>query len=130
MWKTTVAGIIMIIVAVSVLINASSDLSHYSNFEEALTTQKKVKVVGELVKHKEMYYNPEKDPNYFSFYVKDDKGAERKVVLLQEKPQDFELSEKLVLTGKMKGDDFIASDMLMKCPSKYKDEEIYIKENG
>ena len=120
----------MIIVAVTVLINASSDLSHYSNFAEALTTQKKVKVVGELVKNKEMYYNPEKDPNYFSFYVKDDQGAERKVVLLQEKPQDFELSEKLVLTGKMKGDDFVASDMLMKCPSKYKDEEIYIKENG
>jgi cytochrome c-type biogenesis protein CcmE len=130
MWKTTVAGVIMIIVAVTVLINASSDLSHYSNFAEALTTQKKVKVVGELVKNKEMYYNPEKDPNYFSFYVKDDQGAERKVVLLQEKPQDFELSEKLVLTGKMKGDDFVASDMLMKCPSKYKDEEIYIKENG
>jgi cytochrome c-type biogenesis protein CcmE len=130
MWKTTVAGVIMIIVAVTVLINASSDLSHYSNFSEALTSQKKVKVVGELVKNKEMYYNPEKDPNYFSFYVKDDQGAERKVVLLQEKPQDFELSEKLVLTGKMQGDDFVASDMLMKCPSKYKDEEIYIKENG
>ena len=27
----------------------------------------------------------------------------------------------------MKGDEFHASDMLMKCPSKYKDEEIYIK---
>lgn len=130
MWKTTIAGIIMIIVAVTVLINASSDLSHYSNFGEAIETQKKVKVVGELVKNKEMYYNPEKDPNYFSFYVKDDQGMERKVVLLQEKPQDFELSEKLVLTGKMKGSEFVASDMLMKCPSKYKDEEIYIKENG
>ena len=27
----------------------------------------------------------------------------------------------------MKGDEFVATDMLMKCPSKYKDEEVYIK---
>ena len=48
-------------------------------------------------------------------------------MLLAAKPQDFELSEQIVLTGKMQGDVFMASDMLMKCPSKYKDEEIYIK---
>jgi cytochrome c-type biogenesis protein CcmE len=43
------------------------------------------------------------------------------------KPQDFERSEQIVLTGKMKGDEFVATDILMKCPSKYKDEEIYLK---
>jgi cytochrome c-type biogenesis protein CcmE len=71
--------------------------------------------------------NPEKDPNYFSFYIKDTKGEERKVVLLASKPQDFELSEQIVVTGKMKGDTFVATDLLVNCPSKYKDEEIYIK---
>jgi cytochrome c-type biogenesis protein CcmE len=31
----------------------------------------------------------------------------------------------------MKGDVFVASDMLLKCPSKYKDQETYIRsENG
>jgi cytochrome c-type biogenesis protein CcmE len=54
-------------------------------------------------------------------------GEEKKVVLNAAKPQDFELSEQIVITGKMKGDEFHASDLLMKCPSKYKDEEIYIK---
>jgi cytochrome c-type biogenesis protein CcmE len=31
------------------------------------------------------------------------------------------------LTGKVDNDEFIATDMLMKCPSKYKDEEIQMK---
>ena len=74
-----------------------------------------------------MEYNPEKDPNYFSFFIKDNKGVEKKVILFAAKPQDFELSEQIVVTGQMKGEVFYASDLLMKCPSKYKDEEIYIK---
>jgi cytochrome c-type biogenesis protein CcmE len=74
-----------------------------------------------------MDYNPEKDPNYFSFFIKDSKGMEKKVILFAAKPQDFELSEQIVVTGQMKGEVFYASDLLMKCPSKYKDEEIYIK---
>ena len=52
------------------------------------------------------------------------------MVLLSEKPQDFELSEQVVLTGQMKDDAFVATDLLMKCPSKYKDEEVYIKSEG
>ena len=75
-----------------------------------------------------MVYDPQVDPNYFSFYMKDTEGEERKVVLLGSKPQDFELSEQLVLTGKTADDGFVATEMLMKCPSKYKDEEVYIRE--
>ena len=74
-----------------------------------------------------MIYKPEKDPNLFSFYVTDKKGESKKVILKAAKPQDFELSEQIVVTGKMVGDEFIAKDVLLKCPSKYKDEEIYIK---
>ncbi|MCH2083250.1 MAG: cytochrome c maturation protein CcmE [Saprospiraceae bacterium] len=127
MKKIYIIAIIMVAVAIGLFINAGKDMSTYSTFSQALVANGKVKVVGQLAKDKEMYYNPEKDPNYFSFYVRDTDGQEKKVVLFQEKPQDFELSEQIVLTGKMKGDEFHASDMLMKCPSKYKDEEIYIK---
>ncbi len=117
----------MIAVAIGMLISASDDMTTYSNFSDAINSGEKVKIAGQLAKDKEMYYNPEEDPNYFSFYVKDANGMEKKVILNAAKPQDFELSEQIVLTGKMKGEDFYASDMLMKCPSKYKDEEIYIK---
>ena len=56
--------------------------------------------------------------------MKDNEGKEEKVVLRKAKPQDFERSEQIVLTGKVEKGQFIATDMLMKCPSKYKDEEI------
>ena len=117
----------MVAVAIGLLTTAAEDMSTYATFEEAIQNGKRVKIAGQLAKDKEMYYNPEEDPNYFSFYIRDTEGEERKVVLLSEKPQDFELSEQIVLTGEMKDDEFIATDMLMKCPSKYKDEEVYIK---
>ena len=112
----------MIAVAIALFSLAGKDLSTYSTFSDAISSGGKVKVAGQLSKDKEMYYNPEEDPNYFSFFVRDAKGEERKVVLFAAK-----MSEQIVITGKMEGDEFHASDLLMKCPSKYKDEEIYIK---
>jgi len=127
MKKIYIVGIAMIAVAIALLTTAAEDLSTYATFKDARQTDNKVKVVGQLSKDKEMYYEPTEDPNYFSFYAKDANGEEMKVVLLAGKPQDFELSEQIVMTGKMKGEEFIASELLMKCPSKYKDEEISIK---
>ena len=117
----------IIILAIGILLTASNDIATYSNFREAIDSGKKVKIAGQLIKEKEMFYDPQKDPNYFSFHLRDIEGTEKKVVLVGAKPQDFELSEQLVLTGKMNGEDFLATDMLMKCPSKYKDEEEYLK---
>jgi len=48
------------------------------------------------------------------------------VVFPGTKPQDFERSEQIVLTGKMKGNEFHASHILMKCPSKYKNDQVEI----
>lgn len=127
MKKIHLIGIALIAIAIMVLMSMSNDMGTYATFEDAMNTGKKVKIAGQLSKDKEMVYNPQEDANYFSFFIKDAEEVEKKVVLLAAKPQDFELSEQLVLTGKMQGDVFMASDMLMKCPSKYKDEEIYIK---
>ena len=121
-----IAGI-MIAVGIGIFVTAADDLSTYGTFTEAMQSGRKIKIAGQLSKDKEMYYKPEEDPNYFSFFIKDPEGVEQKVVLLAERPQDFEMSEQIVVTGSMKGDEFIATDMLMKCPSKYKDEEIFIK---
>lgn len=127
MKKTYLIAGVMVLAAIYLLTTATKDLTVYASFADASQSGRKAKIAGQLVQNKEMYYNPEKDPNYFSFYVRDANGEERKVVLLSEKPQDFEMSEQIVLTGKMKGEEFIASEVLLKCPSKYKDEEIYIK---
>ena len=79
--------------------------------------------MGELNKDKAIYYSPEENVNEFSFYMIDNKGVEKKVVFNGAKPQDFERSEQVVITGTLKGDDFFANKILMKCPSKYNDGE-------
>ncbi len=127
--KIHIVGILMVGVAIALLFSASKDLSTYATFAQADQVNRSVKVVGVLAKDKEMYYNPEDDPNYFSLFVKDCDGEERKVILHDAKPQDFELSEQIVVTGKMKDDVFVASSLLMKCPSKYKDEEIAVRKD-
>lgn len=119
---------LMIALAVSLFVIAQDDLSTYATIAEANNTGKRVKISGQLAKEKEMIYDPAVDPNLFTFYIRDNAGTVQKVKLLKAKPQDFELSEQVVLTGRMQDDAFIATDILMKCPSKYKDEEIYIKD--
>jgi cytochrome c-type biogenesis protein CcmE len=58
--------------------------------------------------------------------MKDKEGGEQKVIFKGAQPQDFRRSEQLVLTGKMKENVFYASNILMKCPSKYVNNEIKV----
>jgi cytochrome c-type biogenesis protein CcmE len=127
MKKTHLLGILVIAVAVAILMSISGDVSTYATFEQAVQSGERVKVVCQLSKDKEMVYNPVEDPNRFTFFAKDDNGLEKKVVLLRSKPQDIEMSESVVITGEMQGEDFVANDILLKCPSKYKDEEIQLR---
>ena len=117
----------MVAAAIVLFVMASGDMATYATFADAAKAEGAVKVTGTLAKDKDIHYDPLVDPNYLSFYVRDNNDEERKVVLTAAKPQDFERSESIVLTGKMRDGEFHASDMLMKCPSKYKDEEIYVK---
>ena len=127
MKKSHIIAIVVVAAAIGILISASSDVTTYANFAQAAQSGDKVKLVGQLIKDRPIDYNPEIDPNYLAFWLKDDAGQVRQVVLLAGKPQDFERSEQVVLTGQMAGDNFEASDMLLKCPSKYNDQEIYVR---
>jgi len=130
MKKIHIVAIIVIAAAIGILLSASKDMGTYATFSEAKASGKTVKLVGELSKHKAITYDPTVDPNYCSFHVKDADGKEREVILKMAKPHDFEKSEKVVLTGKVEGEQFIASNVLLKCPSKYKDEEMFIRESS
>jgi cytochrome c-type biogenesis protein CcmE len=127
MKKIYIASLILIVAAIVIIIQATGDVSTYADFATAEKTGERVKITGQLVKDKDMIYNPEKEPNIFRFFMEDVKGEQRQIVLNKAKPQDFELSEQIVLTGQMKDDAFYADEILMKCPSKYKEEEIYTK---
>ena len=124
MKKTHLLLIVVIAAAIGCLMMTASDMSSYASFADASQSDQKVKVVGTLCKDKPVEYNPEKDANFFSFYMKDEKGEERKVILLAAKPQDFERSEQIVITGKAEKDVFYADKILIKCPSKYNNGQV------
>jgi cytochrome c-type biogenesis protein CcmE len=128
MKKTHILAVGILAIAIGILITASKDVTTYANFTQATQSGEKVKLVGQLVKDRPVEYNPEKNADFLAFWMRDEKGDIRRVELNAAKPQDFERSESIVLTGTMKGETFAASEMLLKCPSKYKDQEIYVRE--
>nr|WP_294948472.1 cytochrome c maturation protein CcmE [uncultured Mucilaginibacter sp.] len=128
MKKSSIFGLVVIAIAIAVIISVYSNTSTYGSFTDAKQTESELHVVGRLNKQKKLYYDATKDANYFSFYMKDDKGSECKVVFTGTKPEDFERSEEIVLTGKMIGNEFHASNILMKCPSKYTQDKLETQE--
>lgn len=107
-------AIIFIIIAI---ISIDSNAIEYANFDEAITSGKTVQVTGSWVKEKPTNYEPEK--NLFTFYMKDKQNKEVKVVFEGPKPQNFNIANYFVVTGKYNNNIFYATDILTKCPSKY-----------
>jgi len=121
MKKSHIIAIILIIVSIGAIIGTMADSSTYASFSSALESPgSEFHVVGYLNKNKPMNYNPQVNANLFSFFALDKEGKECLVRFKGSKPQDFERSEQIVLTGKYVGDHFEADKILMKCPSKYK----------
>jgi len=128
MKKSSILGLVTIAIAIAVIISLYADTSKYGSFIDAKNTNGSLHVIGYLDKQKELYYDAAKDANYFSFYMKDKKGTTCKVVFPGTKPQDFERSEQIVLVGEMKGNEFHASHIQMKCPSKYVQDKVDVTE--
>ncbi|MDP1726569.1 MAG: cytochrome c maturation protein CcmE [Bacteroidota bacterium] len=125
MKKTSIIGIAIIAIAIAAIVSMYGDASTYESFTVANENPgKEFHVVGTLNRDKEKFYDPKKDPNFFSFYLKDEKGVESKVVYHNPEPTDFDRSEKIVIVGSMEGDHFEASKILLKCPSKYTDNQV------
>ncbi|MCC6582432.1 MAG: cytochrome c maturation protein CcmE [Chitinophagales bacterium] len=125
MKRTHIIALFFVAVLVaSLTVMLGRGFSRYENFESVYAKQgKEFTVVGYLNKEKGIDYKPELNPNQFSMYVKDDQNVEKLVVVNKAKPRDIERSEKIVVTGKMNGETFEASEILLKCPSKYKNRE-------
>ena len=128
MKKSSLLGLVTVAIAIAVIISLYANTSTYGTFNDAKSTNGQLHVIGSLDKQKELYYDAAKDANYFSFYMKDKKGEECKVVFAGTKPQDFERSEQIVLVGEMKGNEFHASHIQMKCPSKYVQDKVDVTE--
>ncbi len=124
MKKTHIIILVAIAVAIGALIMMSADFSTYDTIGSAKQKQGKfVHLIARLDKSVPLEYDPAKNPNYLSFTAIDSLGGRAKVVYLNTKPAELEHSERIVLKGKMQGDVFECSDILLKCPSKYKDDK-------
>jgi cytochrome c-type biogenesis protein CcmE len=113
-----IALIVIIAVLIGIIVSTLGDASTYVSFDTAEKQMgKKFTVIGSLVKEKEIIYTPKQ--NLLTFYATDSLSNVRLVKYPGPKPQDFERSEKITMTGYAKKDGFIAEKILMKCPSKY-----------
>ncbi len=123
-----IISLIVIAITIGTIVLLSNDYTTYESFSGARANEgDDFHVVGELVKEKPQEYNPQKDANLFVFYMRDQEGTEQRVVYRGSKPDGFEQTEKIVVSGEIKGDEFIAEKILMKCPSKYVNEKIELK---
>jgi cytochrome c-type biogenesis protein CcmE len=130
MKKTHIVILIGIAALIVGLLVFSVDFSTYDTINSAKEKEGKfVHIIAKLDKTQPIEYDPIKDPNYLSFYAIDSLGGKTKVVYHNSKPTDLEKSERVVLKGKMQKDYFDCKDILLKCPSKYKDDKKNLEKN-
>lgn len=122
MRKVEIVMIVVVAIAIAVIFSYTANASTYGNFSEAFTNSGKTfTVVGELNKQV-----PVQSPqaNLVIFNMIDKEGKECQVYLNQTVPEHFDRSDNVVITGKADANKkaFMATDVQLKCPSKYNDE--------
>ena len=131
-----IIAIVVVAIAIGVIVSTAGNASAYVNFDEAYQMAKegddsKIHVIGELTKNGQgdvvgVSYDPKIDPNYMEFDLVDDNQKKHRVVCTNPPAsmQDFFKSEKVVVIGRVKQETFVASEVLMKCPSKYEETQV------
>jgi cytochrome c-type biogenesis protein CcmE len=134
MKKTHLLGIIVIGMAIMIIISTAGDASTYVSFDEAKEladdgNDNLIHVVGALKKDAQgnvQGIEKSGDMLSFAFVMIDDKANEQRVIYNEPMPADFMRSEQVVVIGSYKKDYFVADKILMKCPSKYQEEEVQV----
>mgnify|MGYP002078728537 CR=1 FL=1 len=117
--------ILLAVVAVFLVvlaINFSANASIYTDFAHAKESGRQVHIVGEWVNREQSSYDPSRD--LFTFYLRDTLQRVERVHYYDPKPSNFEQAERVVVIGGYKNDQFIAEQIVMKCPSKYEETDI------
>lgn len=126
MKKLHIVVLVVIGVVIALLISQMGNVSTYETIASAKEKQGKTVTVIAKLDLQSLNYDPVKNPNYLTFTAVDTLGAKMNVAYYFEKPQDIEKSERIVLKGQMdEAGIFQIRDqrgILLKCPSKYKDD--------
>ncbi|MFK7899879.1 MAG: cytochrome c maturation protein CcmE [Cyclobacteriaceae bacterium] len=131
---THIIALIVLIISIVIVVFTLNDASTYADFATAQELGMKeegaeVHIVGELKKDGAgnivgMSYQPTVDENLFKFVLIDENQREEEVIYFAPKPADMDKSEKVVIVASYVKGKFIAKKILLKCPSKYTEEEI------
>ena len=126
--------IVFISIVIIIIISTFGDASTYVTFSKAKDvyesgSMSKFHVVGTLNKNDSNKIEGIKnspDQLSFTFEMIDEDGYIESVFFGEPMPPDFLLSEQVVVIGGYENNTFIADDILLKCPSKYTEENIKI----
>lgn len=130
MKKTHIIILVGIAALIVGLLSYSVDFSTYDTVNSAKQKKGKyVHLIAKLDKRQSIEYDPINNPNYLAFYAVDSLGGQTKVVYRNSKPADLEKSERIVMKGRMQADHFECQEILLKCPSKYKDDKEQLKKS-
>lgn len=130
MKTTSIIILVAIAAAIGGLLMYSVDFSTYDTVSSAKAKQGEyVHLIAKLDKSKPIEYNALKDPNYLTFFAVDSLGNSTKVIYRDTKPPELEKSERVVLKGTMRGNVFECDHILLKCPSKYKDNKYQLEKS-
>ncbi len=131
MKKTEIILILVLAVVASIIVMTFASSNENVTFAEAKEhLNERVKVIGTFDKTSGVEYNPLVNPNRTVFYITDKAGEKQKIELIHKdgKPMGLEQSESVTLEGQWKEDNsFHADYVLMKCPSKYNEQQHSLK---
>ena len=118
-----IALLIAIVVSIALLTSFLGSLSTYDTVASAKKKPGKfVHLIARLDPSYPIEYDAVRNPNYLSFMVIDSLNSRIKVVYHNAKPENLEISERLVLKGAVKDGHFECRDIMIKCPSKYNED--------
>ena len=123
MKKLHIILLVFIAAAIVVLVSFMGSLTTYDTIATAKQKEGKfVHLIARLDKSKPIEYDAINNPNYLSFTAMDSLGGTVKVIYHNAKPDHLEMTDRLVLKGSMENGHFDCKEIMMKCPSKYKDD--------
>lgn len=131
MKKTEIILVLVLAIVAAIIVLTFASSNENVTFAEAKEhLDDRVKIIGTFDKASGVVYNPLENPNRTVFYITDKSGDKQKIELIHKdgKPMGLEQSESVTLEGKWGNDNqFHADYVLMKCPSKYNEQQHSLK---
>jgi len=120
-WKYVIGAVVIAACVVLMFYFAKNLATPYVSIEEAMASGEHVQVIGKAVKDSKRI---DTETGESSFILKDEAGKTFKVVTGKSLPTNFDHATQVVAKGRYNKEAgfFDASEILTKCPSKYKEK--------